>query len=368
MDSKKYLTDWYDEIGFLEQREGASQVLGGIPIPMLQSDIVEEIKHPDRKGRLNVDHIFTAMCIVIGLDKNFPYAGEYLRFLKEQGEDAVRALQYAMAQAAERGEIERLYLLAKAKETLRGTIDDRLETTYAMEGIYNERWKRGLGEDSADLLQEIMDRYEALIEENPENSRAYMSLGRIYQARSLYIKAKFYYEKALKYSADADFNDTLHRLIDEVKEPAAIDAARTYLHYGKYEDALKSIQSVESQYTDPAACNHIRGMAYYGMGHYERAVDFLKEAIRHTDAVDVLNDLAIALAASGRENEAVEILTRSVDENPENRTAFMNRGILYYRKEEYAKALEDFKSAYRLVSDDELWALIEQTRKLSEES
>ncbi|MDD7362521.1 MAG: tetratricopeptide repeat protein [Peptoniphilus sp.] len=367
MDSKKYLADWYDEIGFLEQREDGSQILNGVPIPMLQSDIIEEIKHPDKDDRLDVGSIFTAMCIVVGLDEKFPYAQNYLTFLKRTEDDTVGAIQYRMVEAAERGEVERLYLLAKAKEAVRGNIDDRLETTYAMEGIYNRRWKEDRGESSDDLLKEIMDRYEKIIEDDPENADAHMSLGRIYQARAFYIKAKFYYEKALQLTSDPDLKDALRECIDDVHEPAAIDAARTYLHYGRYEDALKSIGEVESQYADPGASNHIKGMAYYGMGAYDRAVEYLREAVRHSREADVLNDYAIALAANENEKEAIETLAEVIEMEPENRTALMNRGILYYREKNYPAALVDFERAYRLVASDELWELIEQTRKRSED-
>ncbi len=366
MDSKKYLADWYDAIGFLEQQNGGA-ILNGVPIPMLQTDIVDEIKNPGKEGTLDVDHIFTAMCVVIGLDEHFPYASDYIAFLKENLEDTLRALEGKILSAAQSDDAERVYLFAHAKEILRGSIEDRLDTTYAMEGIYNLRWYEDEGKSSEDLLKEIMDRYEEILEEDPDNPHALMALGRVHEAREHWIKAKFYYEKALQSSDDDGIKEELRRAIETVTEPAAIDGAKTYLHYGRYEDALKSLDEVSSQYTDPGKCTYIKGMAYYGLGDYERAVDYLEEASRHTKAGDVLNDYAIALAALGREEDAIGVLTETIENNEEDRTAYMNRGILYYRSEAFSEALCDFEAAYHLASDSQLWELIEQTRKLTNE-
>lgn len=365
MDSKKYLAKWFDEIGFLEQRKDGSHILGGIPIPMLQRDIIEEIKHPGESGRLHVEHIFIAMCAIIGLDDHFPYAQDYLRVLNENKEDAIDFINYKMAKAAEDEDEELLFLLAKTKERMRGNIEDRLATIYGMEEVYNRYWRENEGKDCEDLLKEIMDRYEKIIEENAECVEAHASLGRIHQASENYIKAKFYYEKALQLTEDAVLKDRLRESIETVEEPAAIDGAKTYLHYGKYEEALSTISGVKSQYNDPAACAYIKGMAYYGLGKYPEAVKHLYEASDYTKEAKVHNDLAIALAAEGNETRAIAILKNIVDIHPQERTSWLNLGILLYREANYPEALEAFETAYRLQSDESLWELMEQARKLS---
>lgn len=366
MDSKKYLSDWYDAIGFLEQISGREKILDGAPIPMLQKDLVREIKAQKNDGTMDYRHIFTALCVVVALDPDFPYADVYLKFLKENEGDAIPAIEQQLALALKENESESVYLMARARECVRGTIDDRLETTYAMEGIYNKHWQEG--EDLSDLLKEIIRRYEAVIEEDENCAEAYAALGRLYEAQALYIKAKFYDEKALKLAEDELLKEQMRRAIERVEEPAAIDGAKTYLHYGKYEDAIYTIQSLDSKYTEPATCAHILGMAYYGLREIEKAVAYLEEAASHGEDGEIENDLAIALAASGRETEAVDILSKLLVRESYNRTAYMNRGILYYREEKFSEALNDFEKAYQLASDPEVWSLIEETRKLAEES
>lgn len=366
MDSKKYLSDWYDAIGFLEQIPGREKILDGAPIPMLQKDLVREIKAQKNDGTMDYRHIFTALCVVVALDQEFPYADIYLKFLKENEEDAIRAMDQQLAQALKGQETESIYLMARAKEYVRGNINDRLETTYAMEGIYNQHFQKG--EDLSDLLKEITQRYEAIIEEDGNCAEAYAALGRLYEAQALYIKAKFYDEKALILAEDDLLKEQMRRALERVEEPAAIDGAKTYLHYGKYEDAIRTIQSLDSQYTEPATCAHILGMAYYGLRDMDKAIAFLKDAASHGEDGEIENDLAIALAAVGREKEAVDILSKLIGRESDNRTAYMNRGILHYRKEAFSEALNDFEKAYQLASDPDVWALIEQTRKLADSS
>ena len=364
MDSKKYLRDWYDAIGFLEQIPGREKILNGAPIPMLQKDLVREIKAQRSDGTMDYRHIFTAMCVLVALDPEFPYADVYLEFLKNNREDAIRAIDQQLALALKQQETEFVYLMARAKECVRGDVKDRLETTYAMEGIYNKNW--GQGEDLSDLLKEITDRYESIIDDEPNCAEAYASLGRLFEAQALYIKAKFYDEKALMLSEDEILKEQMRSALERVEEPAAIDGAKTYLHYAKYEDAIATIQSLESKYTEPAQCAHILGMAYYGLREMNKAIAFLEEAVSHGDDSEIENDFAIALAAAGREEEALDVLSKLVDKENDNRTALMNRGILYYRKQSFQKALMDFEKAYQLASNPELWALIEQTRELAE--
>lgn len=364
MDSKKYLRDWYDAIGFLEQIPGREKILNGAPIPMLQKDLVREIKAHRGDGTMDYRHIFTAMCVLVALDPEFPYADVYLKFLKENRDGAIRAIDRQLALALKQEEAEFAYLMARAKECIRGDVRDRLETTYAMEGIYNKNW--GQGEDLSDLLKEITDRYESVIDDEPNCAEAYGALGRLFEAQALYIKAKFYDEKALALAEDDLLKEQMRMALERVEEPAAIDGAKTYLHYGKYEDAIAAIQSLDSKYTEPALCAHILGMAYYGLRDMDKAIAFLEDAASHGDDGEIENDLAIALAAAGREEEALEVLTNLLDKENDNRTALMNRGILYYREEKFSEALNDFEKAYRLASDPDLWALIEQTRELAE--
>lgn len=167
-------------------------------------------------------------------------------------------------------------------------------------------------------------------------------MGRLFEAQALYIKAKFYDEKALALAEDDLLKEQMRTALERVEEPAAIDGAKTYLHYGKYEDAIAAIQSLDSKYTDPAQCAHILGMAYYGLRDMDKAIAFLEDAASHGDDGEIENDLAIALAAAGREEEALDALSSLLDKENDNRTALMNRGILYYREEKV------FRSAERL--------------------
>lgn len=366
MDSKKYLSDWYDAIGFLEQMPGKKHILGGVPLPILQKHLIEEIKTQGEDGTMDYRHIFTAMCIVVALDEQFPFADAYMKFLKENADDALKAIDGQIALAWQKEGVEEIYLMSMAKERIRGSVEDRLETTAAMEGIYNQNWSEGA--DLADLLKEITDRYEAIIEEDENCAVAYAALSRIYEAQAMYIKAKFYGEKALNLAEDELLKDQMRRALERVQEPAAIDGARTYLHYGKYEEAVEAIQSIDSRYTEPATCAHILGMAYYGMQDMESAIRFLEEAVSCGEDGEIENDLAIALAAADREKEAVQILTKIIEREKDNRTAYMNRGILNYRTGKFSVALKDFEQAYRLASDPDLWSLIERTKELADKA
>lgn len=81
---------------------------------------MREIKAQKNDGTMDYRHIFTALCVVVALDQEFPYADIYLKFLKENEEDAIRAMDQQLAQALKGQETESIYLMARAKECVCG--------------------------------------------------------------------------------------------------------------------------------------------------------------------------------------------------------------------------------------------------------
>lgn len=82
-----------------------------------------------------------------------------------------------------------------------------------------------------------------------------------------------------------------------------------------------------------------------------------------------LLDQANQLAANGRIDRAVRLLTKTIRQSPKLWQAYQYRGELHLRLGDFALAAQDFSDAIRLAPDEpHLHLLLEQAASLSKES
>jgi tetratricopeptide (TPR) repeat protein len=89
---------------------------------------------------------------------------------------------------------------------------------------------------------------------------------------------------------------------------------------------------------------------------------------RYTTKADpaTLLDNAYRLAASGRTDRALTLLTRIIRQNPKLWQAYQYRGELRLRHGEHSLAAEDFSQAIRLAPDEpHLRALLQKAEEIS---
>ena len=95
-----------------------------------------------------------------------------------------------------------------------------------------------------------------------------------------------------------------------------------------------------------------RGIAYYGLGQYQRAIDdYSKVILLQPSAADTYNNRGIVYNNLGQNQRAIEDFNEAIRLKPNYARAYYNRGIAYYSVGQNQRAIEDFNEAIRLKPD-----------------
>jgi len=103
---------------------------------------------------------------------------------------------------------------------------------------------------------------------------------------------------------------------------------------------------------DPVATPLIwyRGVAYYSMGQYVKALEDLKSAYRlHTNHIHVLNNLGTGYAAVGDYQEAAKFYKKALNLVPSFEDARINLGIIYF----HSGMMEEARRSLVLCAESE---------------
>lgn len=369
MNDREYFIEFLDSLAFIEAKEYANNplvsALGNKPIPIFQEDILKEVKRQKETDSLNYESLLKGMVTIVSIDESFPYWKDYKNFLKNMGEDVFEYLSVKAFFYLKENSLEWAYIYGKTKFIVTEDIEDLYFPTIVMEQIYNREWQEdnsgNKSEFLLELLKEIQGNYEKIVKENPKHVLAFERLGNIYVAKEQYVKARLYYEKALRGQGLEEDFDRIRENLMKIENYAYLEAADSYMHYNRFEEALEQLKQIKEHTFLPDKINHRMGMSHYGLGQYDLAIHFLQVAYNlNKDNLEIANDLSVAQAATGNLEKAIEILSQIIIKNPQSRTSIYNRGILYYNLGDFQEALMDFRSAYALESDQGLLDLIEK--------
>ena len=136
---------------------------------------------------------------------------------------------------------------------------------------------------------------EAVIQENPRNPSAYMTLGHLYEQKNAYAQARQVYRRALQTIPDLwPAANNLAFLISEVgTSPEELD----------YASELAS-KALAQQPENPVVLDTV-GWIYYRQGNLPQAIAFIEKAVERNDDSPILNyHLATVLYETGRAEEA----------------------------------------------------------------
>jgi len=105
---------------------------------------------------------------------------------------------------------------------------------------------------------------------------------------------------------------------------------------------------------DIAVFYNNRGVAYYTLGQYQRAIQDYNEAIRlQPDYTDAYYNRGLAYSKLGQYQRAIQDYNEAIRLKPDLAEAYGNRGNDYSTLGQYQRAIQDYNEAIRLKPDDE---------------
>lgn len=129
-----------------------------------------------------------------------------------------------------------------------------------------------------------------------------------------------------------------------------INQANEALQNKQYAQALELYESAMANLGDvqvPEAINFNIGLAAYSSDNYEKAVQYFEKAVAAEANVDKAYEyMAGAYAKMDKTNEALESYAKAIEANPADKASLSyNAGIVAYKGQEYAKAVECFTAS-----------------------
>lgn len=173
--------------------------------------------------------------------------------------------------------------------------------------------------------------------------------------------AKAYVLKGEVYFNQKDYNNALKmfsQAMQSAKEPPAlaiIGKAKSMNQLGYTKEAYKILEDAIADQPNNPEYYYARGILNNTKEKYSKALpDFEKAAKlnRHFNPFGIALNTGIAYLNLEEFDSAIDYLTKAVDLDPTNATAYHSRGLANYSQDYFKEAVEDFLKSYELNPDN----------------
>jgi tetratricopeptide (TPR) repeat protein len=153
-------------------------------------------------------------------------------------------------------------------------------------------------------------------------------------------------------------DDEIERLIEIIESNP--DDAEAYYNRGiayydikDYNKAINDYSKAIELNPDDAKTYFYRGNAYGRIEDYDKAInDFSKAIELNPDYAEAYNNRGNAYNKIKNYNKAINDYSKAIELNPDLAVAYNNRGVAYAEIEDYDKAINDYSKAIELNPDD----------------
>lgn len=342
-----YFIKYTDRLAYIDlKEESKNEDLKEIPLPVYIEDMKEGIKTGDFAKEINLEIILEAMLLNIAIDKDFIYKEAYTKILQKYLKDiggytANKSIQYEKDNKIKALLISRAgyivdpnnkynsYLYARLLWPMAYEVDEDLEASFIKEALK--------------ILQDILkidDKFQL----------SYYELGNIYRNLGEYIKARSYYNNALRLTEDETAKNEIRNKLISIDNNAEIEQALYYIGKSQYNEAIKTLSKLLST-TKRADAYYYLGVAYQNIGQYEDSIKAFENSLDHgADFRELYNDYSISLYLNKEEIKALSIIEEGLRKYPQDPRMTYNKIQINLVIGNTAKAREDIEEM--LTYDD----------------
>ncbi len=173
---------------------------------------------------------------------------------------------------------------------------------------------------------------------DPENPSTLAVLGEIYSDVGNWPRAQAYISQAL----ELDPNNVMARR----------NQAYLYELQGDYEDAIAEYDKAISLAPERADLYIEKGRQYQALAEWDKAIESYRQAVEVVETGTTLDALGWGLYLSGDSLEALRVLRRAVEVEPDYGLAVAHLGMAYYSRRNYEDAAPTLERAVELLGDE----------------
>ena len=342
-----YFIKYTDRLAYIDlKEESKNEDLKEIPLPIYIEDMKEGIKTGDFAKEINLEIILEAMLLNIAIDKDFIYKEAYANILKKYLKDiggfaANKSVQYEENSRTKALLIARAGYIVDSKNKYNSYLYARLLWQMAYE--VDEEFESSFIKEALKILQDILkidDKFQL----------SYYELGNIYANLGEYIKARSYYNNALRLTEDEAAKNEIRNRLTSIDDNAEIEEALYYIGKSQYNEAVKTITKLLSK-TKRADAYYYLGVAYQNLGQYEDSIESFEKSLDYgAEFRELYNDYSISLYLNKEEIKALTIIEEGLRKYPQDPKMTYNKIQINLVIGNTAKAKEDIEEL--LTYDD----------------
>ena len=176
-----------------------------------------------------------------------------------------------------------------------------------------------------DFVREALRILQEIITANDDFAIAYYELGNIYTNLGEYLKARNYYNNALRRTDSETAKEEVREKLAEINDNAEIEEALYYIGKSNYNEAVMKLTGILSQRKRADAYYYL-GVAYQNLGQYENSIMAFQNGINEgADFREAYNDYAISLYMNKEVEKALTVIQEGLKKYPEDPRLIYNK-------------------------------------------
>jgi eukaryotic-like serine/threonine-protein kinase len=223
------------------------------------------------------------------------------------------------------------------------------------------------------VYQEVIDNYDKLTQEQPENENLWLTKGDFFVASKMYQKAVSTYEQAIQINSSSYWGwfgkgKALFQLGQHNEALAALDKAleirpESYLAWQArglvFQNGINDLTKAILQYDQAIAINpnyapvwRDRGLALNQQGKYSQAIESFSQANKlNGQDLETWLGLATAWTAMGENGNALSSLDRAIEIEPQNPEIWLQKGSILTNNLMYNEACDTYRESQKVTAN-----------------
>ncbi len=368
---ESHLKKKLEEVSFLQLKadadinvKGYSMPDEGLNVPFLTDELAENIKNKRENEVLTLGGIMRGMIYTIGIDSEFIYKAEYIKFLRAVEPNLEEYILFQGSRYIEEEKLLEGIIYFKALIALNPDNENAILhysinlLRYAAESLEEKAKLNKL------FRQEAKDRLEQLFQMGYDIPLVNYHLGFLAREDKEYRKAELHWNKALDSNQEEDFKEHVAYLLRGIEDLVLYETGYEAILAGNPQYGLPLLEELEGRYEEWWNLLFFIGLGNRQLGQFEKAIGYFDKVLElEADQVDAMVEMAVCLSGMGDYQDAIDGFLRALSVGGENHEVLSNLAIAYMEMGDYINAKECLDRSLELEPNDEITQLCQKRLK-----
>lgn len=334
----------------------------GTSLPIKLEYLLDELKEEKTIDNIEALDIIDSIIYLLGIDKDFKYKKKYIEILLEMKLDLKGYVMYKAYENENKNIIDSLIYLKSYQNILVEDEDILFKEGNILEAYYNEGFEDRDEEENKKFLEEIIRKYNDVLNINDMYDLAYYRLAYVNLNLKKFIKSKLYFEKFINYTKNEELKEDARSKLEILKNYASFDAARAYISKGDFTKAKIEIDKIDDNFQKDTTFYYIKGLCEYNLGQLEEAEESINKSIETQINEENINLLAMIYLNKEEYNSAIEVYKQGVEKLENSFVLNYNLGLILLDLSEKEEAIKYLNRAYEIEPRIELKEFIKNIK------